>query len=141
MTFEQYFTDSQHRFMTGCHDVLIACGWDDDEAYFDSKEVLDDWELSFDLDETNHKMSVEIANQRITIYEDEVHRYKGGQKHLHTWSRETYVSSIWYKVEVMSLSTFQSTFFKTKINTTKPKMVSLEKAWSRALDLVLKGAK
>ena len=46
MSFEQYFTDSEHRFMSACHDVLIACGWEDDEAYFDSKEALDDWEYA-----------------------------------------------------------------------------------------------
>ena len=46
MSFEQYFTDSQHSFMSACHDVLIACGWDDDEAYDDSEKALDDWEYS-----------------------------------------------------------------------------------------------
>ena len=53
------------------------------------KRLLDDWEFSFDLDETNHKMSVEIANQRITIYEDEVRQYKAGQRHLRTHCRRT----------------------------------------------------
>ena len=39
-------TDSQHRFMNACYYILIACGWDDDEAYIESKEALDEWEYS-----------------------------------------------------------------------------------------------
>ena len=46
MDFEQYFDDNQHRFMSAVSETLIACGWEDDEAYFDSKEALDNWEYS-----------------------------------------------------------------------------------------------
>ena len=88
------------------------------------------------LDDNAIKQHIEITGHRVTITKTEVHRYKGGQKHLHTWSRETYVSSIWYKVEVMSLSTFKSIYFKTKINLTKPRILSLEKAWKKALDFI-----
>ena len=137
MTFEQYFDNSQHRFMTGCHDALVACGWDEDEAYFESKEALDEWELSFNLDEKQWKQVHDIANHRVTIYESEVCKYKSGQLHLPTYCRKTYVSSVWYQVEVMNLSTYKIVYFKTKINTTKPKSVSLEKAWKKALDLIL----
>ena len=42
--FDQYFTDSQHRFMSAVSDTLIACGWDDQEAFDIGSEVLDDWE-------------------------------------------------------------------------------------------------
>ena len=136
MSFSQYFTDSQHSFMSGCHDVFIACGWEDDEAYFDSKEALDDWENAFDLDEKKWNQTYEIANHRVTIYENEVSQYKAGQTHLPTRHRKTYVSSVWYHVEIMNLSTSDTTYFKTKINTTKPKMASLEKAWKRALETI-----
>ena len=64
MTFEQYFTDSQHRFMNACYYILIACGWDDDEAYFESKEALDDWENSLhdDLDAMKKEQSIITAD-------------------------------------------------------------------------------
>ena len=46
MTFEQYFDDSQHRFMTAVTETLIACRWEDDEAYAVAPDVLTDWEYA-----------------------------------------------------------------------------------------------
>ena len=46
MTFEQYFDDSQHSFMTGVTETLIACGWEDDEAHQIAPDVLTDWEYA-----------------------------------------------------------------------------------------------
>ena len=115
MSFEQYFSDSQHRFMTAVAETLIACRWEDDEAYSDSKEALDDWEYAFDLDEKKWKQTYEIANHRVTIYENEVSQYKAGQTHLPTRHRTTYVSSVWYHVEIMNLSTSDTTYFRRRL--------------------------
>ena len=45
---EQYFDDSQHRFMTGVTETLIACRWEDDEAHQIAPDVLTDWEYAED---------------------------------------------------------------------------------------------
>ena len=46
MGFEQYFSDSQHSFMAGVTETLIACSWEDDEAYAVAPDVLTDWEYA-----------------------------------------------------------------------------------------------
>ena len=48
MTFEQYFDDSQHRFMSAVTETLILCGWEDDEAHQVAPDVLTDWEYADD---------------------------------------------------------------------------------------------
>ena len=68
MTFEQYFDDSQHRFMSAVTETLILCGWEDDEAYFDSKETLDDWEYSLDNDLDAMKKEQERVTQEWLLY-------------------------------------------------------------------------
>ena len=72
MTFEQYFTDSQHRFMNACYYILIACGWDDDEAYIESKEALDDWENSLhdDLDAMKKEQLIITADWKYIVGSD-----------------------------------------------------------------------
>ena len=59
MSFEQYFTDSQHRFMAAVTETLIACRWEDDEAFQIASDVLTDWEYTLhdDLDAMKKEQS------------------------------------------------------------------------------------
>ena len=43
---DDYFTASQHRFMTAVTETLIECGWEDDEARDVAPDVLTDWEYA-----------------------------------------------------------------------------------------------
>ena len=44
--FEDYFDESQHRFMNAFVDTLAACGWDENDARLIESECLDIWEYS-----------------------------------------------------------------------------------------------
>ena len=103
--YQDYFTTEQHDFMIACKEVLEACGFDEDEAYFESKDALDDWEYTDVIptspDEMKYgKVSFEVRGKRATVFYTECHQWKAGQRHLRTHVRETYVSSRWYTCDV-----------------------------------------
>ena len=72
MDFEQYFDDNQHRFMSAVSETLIACRWEDDEAFAVSPDVLTDWECADEdiearLTVLNQEQKVVTADWKYTV--------------------------------------------------------------------------
>ena len=112
MSYQDYFTREQHRFMIACTDTLIECDWDYEEAFDEAKEALDAWEYADEIPTSPDslkfgKVSFDVKGKRCEIFYTECRQYSGGQRHMRTYHRKTYVSSRWYTCHIEGMKSFR----------------------------------
>ena len=115
MSYQDYFTESQHNFMIAVSDVLEACEsivWDENEVFDASGEALNDWEYADAIPTSPDRLkfgktSFKVKGKRVDVYLKECHQWKSGQRHLRTYERETYISSRWYQCHIEGHKSFR----------------------------------